>query len=468
MCGISGGYLTQPFNISLAHRGPDGHKRWSDGVVTVDFWRLAITGEGVAPFENKRWAVWMNGEIYNHKELGHVCASGCDTEAVLKEFTISGVAPERFNGMFAIVAYDKQTRDLWLIRDRFGIKPIYYDRSGRFGSELSMWRGIARPNVKAWAQWMAFQNILTDETYFEGVTLLGAGEMVNLRTGRRMTWHDWPVPFRGRSVSFDVAVGHVCERLRAAIDRQRYTGAVGFLSGGVDSGLIATHTRCDTITARFEPEIDESTDAARIALAQHHIEPLMADLAPEWMERLRHILIDPRAGPSWSNLALYTRLRRMGVRVAYEGCGADEFNMGYTWRYDAPDYWAVVNRTGIDSEYLRDTFKTAFPTDTLADRVRFDIDHFMQGVLLVTDQISMSQGIETRVPFLDNDLCDYLWGLPPEYLRGKRILKAAAIRLGLPVWVTKRPKRGFTSGDGLGMTREDAARKWCNFATWNA
>lgn len=457
MCGISGAYRAERLKCDLSHRGPDRYTGWADGVLHVDHHRLQMTGGDVVPFENEHWAVWLNGEIYNHRELGHRSVSGCDTEAVLREFTAKGrVDVSRFNGQFAIVAYNKKEQECYLVRDRWGVKPMYYDTRGRFASELSAWADEGyRPDFEAWEQYLAFQNILTNQTYLQGVRLLKPGHMIRLSNLRITKWHEWP---KERTQQADPHV--LMHHIRAAMAEQGRIGAFTFLSGGVDSGLIAHRMACPAITAKFDGPLDESELAKGCARSTHYIIDLPITERAKYLPETWRVVRDPRVGPCWSNIALYNHLHELGIRCVYEGCGADEFNAGYTWRYKEPDYWHVVNRTGRDSEYLREVFKAHFPVDSLEARIRFDIDHFLPAVLLVTDQCSAAYGIETRVPFLDNDLCDYLMTCTTQSLMGKKAMKEAALLLGLPKVVTERPKRGFTSGDGLGKTRHVAAKGW--------
>jgi len=144
-----------------------------------------------------------------------------------------------------------------------------------------------------------------------------------------------------------------------------------------------------------------------------------------------------------------------------DGAGADELFGGYAWRYQAGDYYDVVNRTKIADQYCEKLFKQVHQ-DSLEARYLFDAEYFLEGVLSVGDKLGMANTIEVRVPFLDNDLVDFALTLPNHLKENKLILKQAFKGL-VPDEILKAKKRGFSSPDWFEGTGNQASR-WANAA----
>ncbi len=224
MCGLvgildrSGNGVSRPvletMTRSLAHRGPDdegfliepaiglGHRRLSIIDLTVAGHQPMVSADG-------RFVLVYNGAVYNYRALRHELEgegvrfrSQCDTEVVLEALAHWGPAAlDRFNGMFALALWDRRTEELFLARDRYGIKPLYYVRRGStflFASEIKAL--LAHPDVRpamdreALLEYFTFQNLFTDRTLFEGVRLLPAGVHMTIRPGRpdeQARWWDF-------------------------------------------------------------------------------------------------------------------------------------------------------------------------------------------------------------------------------------------------------------------------------------
>src|SRR5215217_4794418 len=205
MCGITGVVHVDGSPVSaptignmtatLAHRGPDGEGIWIDGPVGLGNRRLAIidlSPSGHQPMGNETGDVVIvyNGELYNFQKLrvelesaGHRFHSDSDTEVVVHAYEEWGEeCLDRFNGHFAFAIWDNPRKRLFLARDRFGVKPLYYHYNGArllFGSEIKAI--LAYPEMRtsvcyeALSEYFTFQNVLTDLTLFDGVKLLPAG-----------------------------------------------------------------------------------------------------------------------------------------------------------------------------------------------------------------------------------------------------------------------------------------------------
>ncbi len=384
MCGIAGIFningepvalqTVKMMSEKIAHRGPDGDGHYVDINFGVGHRRLAIldvSSRGAQPMISKdgRWVIAFNGCIYNFLELkeelrslGFQFHSTSDTEVIAEGLSKWGPDVFRkFNGMFAIAAWDKKERALYLARDRFGIKPLYYWTNGRtvlFGSEIKAL--IAHPLVKvsvnhsALNEYFTFQNLFTFNTLFEGVHLLPPANTVRIDASTHAighnSWWDYDFSSPDESMTFAEAEEETKRLLRLAVSRQMVSDVpVGsYLSGGMDSGSITSiacsHVkRLNTFTCGFdmsevtgaEANYDERRDAELMAnyFKTEHYEQIInaGDLA--WsLPRVVYHLEDLRVGMSYPNYYI-SRLASKFVKVCLQGTGGDELFGGYPWRY---------------------------------------------------------------------------------------------------------------------------------------
>ncbi|GDY11465.1 asparagine synthetase B [Planctomycetota bacterium] len=494
MCGLAGvlerpgvradAGLVRQMAAAIRHRGPDGTGEWCQGPVGFGHQRLAIldpTARSDQPMHSAdgRWTVVYNGELYNFRELraelmgiGHRFITTGDTEVLLAAWSTWG--PEclpRLNGMFAFALWDNQEQVLWLSRDRYGIKPLYWGVDGGrllFGSEQKaiLAGGFPRRlDPLGLTEYMSFQNLFTDRTLLAGLRLLppatlarvSASDPAHLACTR---WWDWN--FTADSDGDPAAAAQaVAASLDRAVERQLVSDVeVGaYLSGGIDSGAIvacAARRLSDlkTFTCGFdlssasglEMAFDEREKAEAMS-ARHRTEHYQMVLKAGDMERclrgLVHHLEEPRVGQCYPNW-FTARLAGKFVKVALAGTGGDELFGGYPWRYHrdgAPgDFiegyfrrWQrlipngllaqVIEPLGAEARSLdpRAIFAEVFPDHlrrpaTVSDRIAasfyFEARTFLHGLLVVEDKLSMAHGLETRVPFLDNDLVDAAQRLP--------------------------------------------------------
>jgi asparagine synthase (glutamine-hydrolysing) len=364
----------------ITHRGPDDDGNFVDGAVGLVSRRLSIidpTPAGHMPMfsRNGKLVIVYNGEVYNFKELarelerlGYDFRSGTDTEVILHAFDAWGpAAVERFNGMFALAIWDRDKRELFLARDRYGVKPLYYCEAGPlliFGSEIksilqhdAVRAELSTPHL---LEYFTFQNIFTEGTLFRGVKLLPAGQHVTVPLGRaplRPTQY-WDFNFEEpEGGERDEEYIEELDRLfRQAVERQLVADVpVGaHLSGGMDSGSITAVAAqflpyLNTFTVGFdmtssggmELPTDEREKAEAMSY-QFKTEQYEAVLKAGDMERCMPELIwhleDPRVGQSYPNYYV-ARLASRFVKVVLDGSGGDELFAGYPWRY----YRAVVN-----------------------------------------------------------------------------------------------------------------------------
>lgn len=498
MCGITGilnldGAPASPVVLkrmtdSLAHRGPDGEGQFVDGPVGLGHRRLSIidlspAGRQPMQMPDGSLVITYNGEIYNFQQLrteleslGHQFRSRTDSEVVLHAYAQWGVdCVSRFNGMFAFAIWDACKRELFLARDRYGIKPLYYGffaGTFLFGSEqkaiLQHAEAHRELDLEALLEYFTFQNIFTDRTLLKGIHLLPAGCSAILHFGEPTlkTSRYWDYYFREpeQAASEEEYAEELDRLFRQAVNRQLISDVdVGsYLSGGMDSGSITAIAATQlpymkTFTCGFdlnsasgiEISFDERQKAEYMSYlfkTEHYEMVLKAGDMERVMPRMAWHLEEPRVGQSYPNYYA-AQLASKFVKVCLSGAGGDELFGGYPWRY----YRAVVNdnfEDYVDKYYgfwqrlipnstlkevfapiwgdvkhvwTRDIFRDVFrkhehqlecPEDYVNHSLYFEAKTFLHGLLVVEDKLSMAHSLETRVPFLDNDLVDFAMRLP--------------------------------------------------------
>ena len=373
MCGIAGIFhLTtakpvDPARVRgmtdvLAHRGPDGSGVWTGSGVGLGHRRLAIldpTPAGAQPMALDPLTIVFNGEIYNFQEVraelavaGHRFVTDCDTEVILHAWRRWGPAClDRFNGMFAFALHDADSNQLFLARDRFGVKPLFYtllsDGALLFASEL---KGLlahplvrAAPELRAIDDYLAFGYVPDDACIVAGVHKLPAGHHLSARRGMPL-----PAPSRWYQLSFadrDTRPAAALEeeldaRLRDAV-RSRMVADVplgAFLSGGVDSsGVVAMMAEASpqavrTCSIGFEEAGHDETRYARMVaerFATDHRERIVAAADFGLIDTLVAAYDEPFADASALPTYRVCELARETVTVALSGDGADEAFAGY-------------------------------------------------------------------------------------------------------------------------------------------
>ncbi len=496
MCGIAGiiNFNRQPVAPTqikamtdvIAHRGPDGEGQHVDGCVGLGHRRLAIidlSPAGHQPMQTKdgRFIISYNGEVYNFKELrielealGYQFHSNTDTEVVLNAYAQWGhKCLSRFNGMFAFSIWDKEEKKLFLARDRYGIKPLYYyqtDHSFVFASEIKaiIASGMCKSTFdkEGLVEYLTFQNFFTDRTLFQGVKMLMPGHYAILKlNGNLEKQQYWDFNFCGSlKISEQDAVEETDRLFKQAVQRQLISDVPinDYLSVGIDSGAITMiasqflpHMRTFTIgfdlssASGLELSFDERAKAERIsylAKTEHYEMVLKAGDMERCMDRYVWHLEEPRVGQSYPNYYAAKLASKFG-KVVLSGIGGDELFGGYPWRYfhsDQPkkfdefidEYYIKWQRLLPNSSlkellspiweevkhvWTRDIFADVFKSlkknnldsnDCLNYSLHLEAKTFLHGLLVVEDKLSMAHSLETRVPFLDNDLVDFASKLP--------------------------------------------------------
>lgn len=384
MCGITGVFNLngKPFPreqlkrmaSAVSHRGPDGEGYYLKDGIALAHKRLAIidtSRRGAQPMTSKdgKWIIVFNGCIYNYREIkedlvrkGHHFISSCDTEVIAE--ALSEWGPEVFsvfNGMFAVAAWNSQEQALYLSRDRFGVKPLYYWFNGKtlvFASEIKsilQYPGYpAELDRSALNEYFTFQNLFTYRTLFRGILMLPPANTIRIDSStdsvNHNPWWDYDFSSPDEKMGFEEAREETLRLLRQAVKRQMVADVpVGsYLSGGMDSGSITAIAsslipRLTTFTCGFdmsgvtgvEANYDERRDAELMANAfktEHYEQVINAgDLRWSLPELVWH-LEDLRTGMSYPNYYI-ARLASRFVKVCLQGTGGDELFGGYPWRY---------------------------------------------------------------------------------------------------------------------------------------
>ncbi len=407
--------------------------------------------------------------------------SSGDTEVLLAAWAAWGPdCLTRLNGMFAFAIRDRETRRLHLARDRYGVKPLYWTNAKGcflFGSEvkaiLAHPAATAAMDEEALLEYMTFQNFFTDRTLFRDVRLLPAGCVLTVGDGGATTLRRyWDYAFREpERAPSKAACVEACDALfQQAVNRQLVADVPvsTYLSGGIDSGSIAAvasrhlpDLRSFTIgfdlhsLSGMEATMDERVKAEHMSYlfrTEHYEMVLKAGDMERILPRMVWHLEEPRVGQSYPNYYA-AQLAGKFAKVVLAGTGGDELFGGYPWRYYRAvnnddfdhyiskyyDYWqrlipnSAIRRvfdpiwSRVQHVSTRDIFKSVFsshaatltrPEDYINHSLYFEAKTFLHGLLVVEDKLSMAHGLETRVPFLDNDLVDFAMQVPVRFKLG--------------------------------------------------
>jgi asparagine synthase (glutamine-hydrolysing) len=504
----------------LIHRGPDDSGILTDGSVALGHRRLSIidlSDKGRNPLSNEDRSVWivLNGEIYNYRQLrawlidkGHFFRSRTDTEVIVHLYEEMGAdCVSKLNGMFAFAIWDANRREIFLARDRFGVKPLYYTRTGpyfSFASEVKAFLALpgfaVRADPCALAEHFTFQNTFGERTFFKDVKLLEAGSCLVYRNGNETVRKYWDLVFQtDDALSVEQWAAGLRERFEAAVTGQLMSDVPlgSYLSGGMDTGSISAVAarkieKMHTFTCGFDvPEnatelevfFDERKESRELSAylgTVHHELVLDHHALFPAMPLVTWHLDEPRVGISYQVYYTAEMIRRH-VTVVLSGVGGDELFAGYPWRYEqilsAPEssfeesYYPLCIRfltdrqkqTFFTPELLKSlngfsTFDSVYQVmkgytgdkDNLHRALFFDFKTFLNGLLIVDDKLSMAHSVEARVPFLDNELVDYVSRIPSglKLQPGQsKIILREAMRGLVPEETIFRRKQGFTPPD---------------------
>src|SRR5216684_4032520 len=346
----------------MIHRGPDSEGYVIGDGVALGMRRLAIidlvSGEQPIYNEDESIAVILNGEIYNYRELradletrGHTFRSASDTEILPHLYEEYGrEMVQHLNGMFAFGLWDDRRRRLFIARDRFGEKPLYwgvFDQTLLFASEpkVLLAHPSVRPNLNldALRQYLSFDYVPAPLSIYEGISKLPAAHTLTLEDGQIEVQDYWRLSYKTRQPVPSVAdAADQLRELLADSVRMRMISDVPlgiFLSGGIDSSVAAalavraSSETVKTFSISFaESSFDESQHARAVAKflgTDHHEERFSVSLAANLVSEIGAWMDEPISDPSVVPTYLLSRFTRKHVTVALGGDGGDEIFAGY-------------------------------------------------------------------------------------------------------------------------------------------
>ncbi|MFI5775170.1 asparagine synthase (glutamine-hydrolyzing) [Streptomyces sp. NPDC051658] len=522
MCGISG--IVAPAGVRhewlnemskrLSHRGPDGHgtRLVAGDRVGFSMNLLAIVDQSVDPGPyrdaDSEFLITFNGEIYNYVELAERWAiplrlGESDAHLALRAYERFGPdCLSYFDGMFALAIYDPNEGSVFIARDRFGEKPLYYAQVEGvflFASEVKSLQGVLTPEPKIPPEWLAIENSLYGNTPYNGVRLLepGCSATVTLTTleMRKQVWWELESTTSAHSSDEDYceAYDHFSVLLHRAVNRRKSSvPSALLLSGGLDSAVLAFLLRPSVLlTARYPgySRYDEYNLAKEVADAIDSelvtVEPTADDFRRH-ADLIVHDLDYPVGNHSLlSERMLYEAASDRGIKVVFGGTGPDEFLLGYVRNAIALDGQGAVEHSGLEAygpmkskflhsvengcnaadRYYRMVLRGPDPEGAARrfvhrcfDRVGdigqaislVEVGVALPAMLAASDKLASAFGIERRSPFLAHEWAEFCFNLPPKFKRdgvySKRMLRDFARDIGVPksVWA-QVDKRGFAS-----------------------
>ncbi len=548
MCGICGGVTDYNLNIeemvnSIKHRGPDFQGVYKDDTIYLGHARLSIldlSKDANQPMveSNRDYVLVYNGEIYNFKDiretlysLGYKFKTNSDTEVILKGFMEWGVELfKKLNGMFAFAIYDKMKDRLYIVRDRFGIKPLYYyyDKQNLiFASEI---KAILKSKLvkkelsyQGLYEYMHFSTTLGESTFYSGIKKLKAGHYIEYHN---KTINIYPYRLNYSIIpstdSLEEAIYNVKDLFEKSVKSQLVSDVpIGiFLSGGVDSTAITAFAskhysgKLKTFSAGFDFDkgFNELPNAKFISEkfnTEHYEFHIKGDDTVDVLERVNYYFDQPFGDAANIPLYLMSRELKEKHKVVLQGDGGDELFAGYKYYFRAKNerafklfsktitsfdflipkssryyrmlrsMYAIVQKDraliparfysqemikesslNLFKKEYRDKLMEVNPfkyhlsfhekfknMDLLQELLYTDMNIILPDQYLEkVDRATMANSLEIRVPFLDNNLVDYVMSLPSKYKvygKEKKYLLKRAFEGVVPDKILYGKKRGF-------------------------
>ena len=493
-------YVLDQMGSALLHRGPDDQGRYCDGRVGLGHNRLSVidlspAGHQPMILEEDGLVLVFNGEIFNYKELrkelsGESFVSETDSEVLLRGFKVWGKeCLQRFNGMFAFAIWDRNKRELFLARDRFGIKPLYYSRRPEgfyFASEPKGLFAAGVPRVNNLAAWSTYLEFGTYEhaeyTFFEEVCQLRPGHCMTVSSDGGVhidTYYDLAKvigsdaeKLEDENKIFDDYFSTLNNSVEICFRSDVPVGIA--ISGGVDSSILMAMARKSgqdpgkikafTYTCG-DQRYDETPWVKELLIQQAHpwyISKTKSEAIPDLITSTALIQEEPFGGFNTLCLSELCRLAKLeNVTVLLDGNGLDEQWGGYEYysktNWTKEDYVRGPVQAGKSSsvrpncltpELRRNAEFLDFPRpfESMLDNLRYrDLIYTkIPRALRFSDRASMMHSRELRVPFLDHRLVEYSFKVAPSRLiyngQHKYLLRRMAKGI-VPDSVLKAPKR---------------------------
>ena len=378
MCGFAGfvgevenrEQVLKAMMNTIIHRGPDSEGTYIDEEAALGFRRLSIIdlseiGDQPLYNEDRTKVLVFNGEIYNYQELreklteaGHVFVSNTDSETLIHGYEEWGEnLVERLRGMYAFAIWDTKEKKLFAARDIFGIKPLYYAQMNEtlmFGSEIKSF--MEHPKFdkvfreEALGNYLSFQFVPTNETFFKGVFCLQPGHYFVYQNGEMKITRYFEPNFTGDSQkSFEEVVDEIETVMKESVEMHKISDVevASYLSSGVDSSYLTYLGQVDhTFTVGFEEgKYSEIQDAKEFAESIHMQNDAKVITPEEYWDNLSDIhyyMDEPVADPAAVALYFLSKEAAKKVKVVLSGEGSDELFGGYNI------YCEPLEHTGFD------------------------------------------------------------------------------------------------------------------------
>lgn len=539
MCGIVGhiklngqkidGQLFHKMLNTLQHRGPDGEGVFlsPDKQIALGHKRLSfidLSDNGKQPFisSNNRIVLTFNGEIYNYLELkkelstAYCFNTNTDTEVILAAYQVWGIDfVNRLKGMFAIAIVDFNLNQLYLIRDRFGVKPLYYgfyDNQLVFASEL---KAIIKANVfpkeldkSAVADFFVYRYIPSPKTIWAGIKKLAPANYlkINLKTFESELTEYWSLKATNQQPSLEKLSADTNQLLLNSVKQHiRSDVPIGsFLSGGYDSSALVLWMtelglKPNTFSIGFDNWVKSEDQYAKIVadnLGVPNDATIASNSSINLVDKMAWVYDEPIADISIVPTYLVSQLAKRKVKAVLSGEGADELFGGYTWQHD---YFQQTYNTSLlqklknlhrpsdpvqfyahsmamgwfDYSELKQLLHTDYHSTIPEDVHWFYRKHFradlspmkaiqhmdikcFMGELVLTkiDRASMANSLEVRVPFLDHQLFEEIFSIDERVYLDKNQTKMVLfdnLKGKLPEAILNRKKQGFVGPDAYYM-----------------
>ena len=374
MCGITGFInnknpkkdIIKKMTDRIIHRGPDGEGYYIDDNVALGHRRLSIIdlklGDQPMYNEDKSVVVVFNGEIYNFLELKtelekkkHKFKTSCDTEVLVHGYEEwKSELPKKLRGMFAFAIYDIKNKELFLARDNFGIKPLYYYENNDtfiFASEIKCFLEhpdfIKELNKEIIPSYMSFSFTPTKETLFKGVYRVDPGTCMLIKNGKVKTEKYFNLSFNIKKDSYEQTVDNIDKLMHDSVEKHMISDVeVGsFLSSGIDSSYLVALARPDkTYTVGYTDkkynEIEYAKNLTKELKIKNKSKIIEKEEYLDVIPKIMYHLDEPTADPAAVALYFVAQLASKDVKVVLSGEGADEFFGGYNfYRADVDVSW---------------------------------------------------------------------------------------------------------------------------------
>lgn len=471
MCGITGIYTSttlaaasrvEAMNKALKHRGPDDTGVYTSGSVALGHQRLSIidlSSAGHQPMHSsdKRYTIVFNGEIYNYREIRNEIGAGSfhtnsDTEVLLAAWQRWGEdALQRLNGMFAFALYDSKSNDLYLVRDRLGIKPLYYWKDANnlvFASEIrSVMASGMVPRIVDKAglgEYLRYQTVHAPNTIVQDVKTLLPGHLMKVSAdGIKMKpWWQLPGNFQQENAHISLSQAHstIHDLLQASVERRLVADVPfgAFLSGGIDSSAVVglmsgvSSAPVKTFSVVFDESEFSEARYAQLVAKRFHTEHHEIQLKPsDFLHDLPNALaaMDHPCGDGPNTYIVSKATRNAGITMALSGLGGDELFAGYPIfnRAQQLEKWQWLSSIPLPLRRamasILQSIKPGIASSKQADLLRLHEIDFAHGyplarLLLSSEQLESIGGNTVKVYQSVLELTTH----PPIELKGKNFL----------------------------------------------